>query len=161
MGKPSPQSAVPGDPGWDIAFTRIARGLAPPLDACVQALTLRFQAIGLHCELQSAQTPRGLSMFLSVVGCRGLLFIVDLTLIDGIAVGRGRGAALDVRLLDACGDTVAHCAAATDAEEPAWPTDADAVLATTDLARAANSVFVMALGHFGLIPDTQPAQPHG
>ena len=159
MGQPSPQSAIPGDPGWDIAFTRICRDVAPHVAACLRELTRRFQAIGLHCDLQSRQTPRGMSTLLAVVGQRGLLFIVDITLVDGMAVDRCRGAALDVRLLDACGDTVAHCAAATASEQPPCRTSASEVIAAAGLARSANSVFVMAIGHFALIADT--AQPRG
>ena len=154
MRKPALQSSVPGnpdDPGWDIAFTRIARGVAPYVAACVQALSLRFQTIGLQCDPQSRQTPRGESSLLAVVGRRGLLFIVDITLIDGMAVAGLRGAALDVRLLDACGDTVGHCSAAGGPGARFFRTVTDEVIAAADLARAATSVFVMAMGHFDLV----------
>ena len=104
MVQPHPVPAPPGEPAWDIAFTRLTLAVRPQVDACVLELTRRFQAIGLGCDAQSRQTPRGLATFLAVVGQRGLLFIVDITLIDGMAVDRGPCAALDIRLLDACGD---------------------------------------------------------
>jgi hypothetical protein len=155
MGKPSPQSALPGDTGWDIAFTRISRDVTPRVDACVRELTTRFLAVGLHCDLQSRHTPRGLSRFLSAVGRRGLLFIVDITLIDGMAVSGVRGAALDVRLLDACGDTVSHCSSRAESGAPVYRTDADGVMAASRLARSAISAFVMAMGHFDLVPTSR------
>jgi hypothetical protein len=151
MGEPPPQSALPGYTDWDIAFTRISRQVAPEVDACLGKLAFRLQAIGLHCELQSRQTPRGQSSLLAAVGRRGLLFIVDITLIDGMAVAGLRGAMLDVRLLDACGDTVAHCSAAAGSGAPVYRTGADEVIAAAELARSATSVFVMAMGHFDLV----------
>jgi len=151
MGKPSPQSALPGHTDWDIAFTRMSRQVGPEVDACLRELALRLQAIGLHCKLQSRQTPRGESSLLAAVGRRGLLFIVDITLIDGMAVAGLRGATLDVRLLDACGDTVAHCSAESGSGAPVYRTSADEVIAAVDLARSATSVFVMAMGHFDFV----------
>ena len=151
MGKPSPQSALPGYTDWDIAFTRISRQVTPEVDACLRELAPQFQAIGLHCDLQSRQTPRGQSSLLAAVGQRGLLFIVDITLIDGMVVAGLRGATLDVRLLDACGDTVAHCSAAAAYGAPVYRTSADEVIAAAELARSATSVFVMAMGHFDLV----------
>jgi len=151
MGKPSPQSAPPGYTDWDIAFTRISRQVGPEVDACLRELAHRLQAIGLHCDLLSRQTPRGESSLLATVGRRGLLFIVDITLIDGMAVAGLRGATLDVRLLDACGDTVAHCSAAAGSGAPVYRTSADEIVAAVDLARSATSVFVMAMGHFDLV----------
>ena len=149
MGKSSPQSALPGYTDWDIAFTRISRQVAPEIDACLRELAPRLQAMGLHCDLQSRQTPRGQSSLLAAVGQRGLLFIIDITLIDGMAVAGLRGATLDVRLLDACGDTVAHCSA--EAGTTVYRTNADEIIAAVDLARSATSVFVMAMGHFDLV----------
>lgn len=151
MGKPSPQSTRLGHTDWDIAFTRMSRQMAPEVDACLRGLALRFQAIGLHCDLQSRPTPRGQSSLLAAVGRRGLLFIVDVTLIDGMAVAGLRGATLDVRLLDACGDTVAHCSAAAGSGALVYRTSADEVIAAAELSRSATSVFVMAMGHFDLV----------
>jgi len=128
----------------------MSRQVAPEVDACLRELAPRFQAIGLHCDLQSRQTPRGQSSLLAAVGRRGLLFIVDITLIDGMVVAGLRGATLDVRLLDACGDTVAHCSAA-ESGAPVYRTSADEVIAAAELARSSTSVFVMAMGHFDLV----------
>jgi hypothetical protein len=155
MAKPVPKSAVPTDHGWDIAFTRISRHALPHVNGCLQGLALRFEAIGLRCEMQLRHTPRGLSRFLAVTGQRGLLFIVDITLIDGIAVAGIRGAALDVRLLDACGDTVAHCAEKPASAAPSYQPHADEILAAAGLDRSAVSVFVMAMAHFDLVPAVE------
>ena len=111
MPTPSPTTAPPGEPAWDITFTRLTRIVLPALEACMQGLAGRFQAMGLTCETRVAQTPRGLSVFLALLGPRGLIGIVDLTVMDGQAVGQAQvrvpSAALDMRLLDACGDVVA------------------------------------------------------
>lgn len=119
MPTPSPTTAPPGEPAWDITFTRLTRIVLPALEACMQGLAGRFQAMGLTCETRVAQTPRGLSVFLALLGPRGLIGIVDLTVMDGQVVGQVLGkaqaraqgkvpsAALDMRLLDACGDVVA------------------------------------------------------
>jgi len=73
----------------------------------MQGLARRFQAMGLGCDTTVAQTPRGVSVFLALLGPRGLIGIVDMTLVDGQALGKVPSAALDLRLLDACGDVVA------------------------------------------------------
>jgi hypothetical protein len=151
MVPPRPIPVPPGEPAWDICFTRLAHAMQPRIDSCVLALTQRFQSMGFGCDRQVRQTPRGLSTLLAVVGQRGLLFIVDITLIDGMAVNEGRHVALDIRLLDACGDVVAEglaqgqqpCAA-REAPTAAWALP-------EDLARAATSVYVAALGHFELL----------
>jgi hypothetical protein len=151
MGQPAPRSVVPGDHGWDIAFTQLSRDVAPQVEAFVQGLTLRFRAIGLHSEMQLKQTPRGLSTFLAVMGQRGLLFIVDVTLIDGMAVAGLAGAALDVRLIDAHGDTVAHCSATPESGPLHYQTNADEIGTAAGLFRSATSVYVMAMAHFDLV----------
>jgi len=144
MGKLGPRHARPPESGWDIAFTRMSQEVTPHIGAWVGELTLRFKALGLTTETQVRQTPRGLSTFLAVVGRQGLLLIVDITLIDGIAVGRQPGASLDVRLLDACGDIVALRAA------PPFQTSSEHVIAAAGLEQSATTVYVMAMGHFDL-----------
>lgn len=143
--------APPGEPGWDITVTRLMQAMRPRVEACALDLVRRFQALGLGSETQVRQTPRGLSTFLALVGKRGLICIVDMTLVDGMAIGRGPCAALDIRLLDACGDVVAGDLAigvqgrslhATSAAE-AWQTD--------HMERAATAVYVAALVHFELL----------
>ena len=118
----------------------------------MQELTHRFQAYGLLCDVQMRHTPRGLSTFLSVVGQRGLLFIVDVTLIDGMEVAGCPGAALDVRMLDARGETVAHCAAIRQPGSPAYGARSGEILAAADLGRCVNTMFAIAVGHFDLAP---------
>ncbi|MBV5291368.1 MAG: hypothetical protein JZU58_03385 [Curvibacter lanceolatus] len=111
----SPTPVLPGEPAWDITFTRLTRLVLPGLEACMQRLAGRFQAMGLGCDTRVAQTPRGVSVFLALLGPRGLIGIVDMTLVDGQALGQAASptaalvpwAALDLRLLDACGDVVA------------------------------------------------------
>ena len=152
MGNPAPPTSVPGDRGWDIAFTRLSREVLPQVEAGVQRLTHRFQARGLLCDVQMRHTPRGLSTFLAVVGQRGLLFIVDITLIDGMAVAGCPGAVLDVRMLDARGETVAQCGATRLPGAPVYSACSAEILAAADLARCATTMFVMAVGHFDLAP---------
>ncbi|PTT92509.1 hypothetical protein DBR42_01845 [Pelomonas sp. HMWF004] len=115
------------------------------MEACVRQLAGQFRAMGLGLDQQLRQTPRGSSVFLSVFGRRGLLCIVDITVIDGMAVGQGRRAGLDIRLLDACGDVVAADLThglTFSAEAP--PVSMQALL------QAATLAFVLALGHFDL-----------
>lgn len=152
MAHPNPAFSLPGEPAWDLAFTRLAHGVRPGLEACVQQLQRQFIAMGLGTDRQDRQTPRGTSVFLSVVGRRGLLCIVDITLVDGMAVGQGRRAALDIRLLDACGDVVAeHLARGLTFSADAGGA-APAGVSTQALLQAATTVFVSALGHFDLTP---------
>ncbi len=151
MAQPHPAFAPPGEPAWDITFTRLANAVRPGVEACVQALARQLHVMGVGSDQQVRQTPRGASVFLSVVGRRGLLCIVDFTLIDGMAVGQGHRAMLDIRLLDACGDVIAEdlahgltCRAepggAIAPPIPAWA-----------LSQAATTVFVSVLGHFDLM----------
>ena len=151
MVQPPHIPAPPGEPAWDIAFTRLTRALRPQLDACVLELTRQFQAIGLGCDSQVRQTPRGLSTFLPVVGQRGLLCIVDITLIDGMAVDQGPRAELDIRLLDACGDVVAEGLAHGLQGCASLESPTPRLAGPEDLARAATAVYVSALGHFDLM----------
>lgn len=155
MGNPAPKTPHPGDRGWEIAFTRLSREVLPHVEAGVQGLTRRFQARGLLCGVQKQHTPRGLSTFLSVVGQRGLLFIVDFTLIDGLLLAGCPGAALEVRMLDACGETLAQCAATPVTGAPIYSACAAEILAAADLPRCATTMFVMALGRFDLAPVLQ------
>ena len=158
MGNPVPQTPFPRDHGWEIAFTRLSRKLLPEVEAAARGLTLRFQARGLLCDVQMRHTPRGLSTFLSVMGQRGLLFIIDLTLIDGMTVARCPGSALDVRMLDASGETVAQCAAARVPGAPIYATRAGEILAAANLARCATTMFVIAVGKFDLASQKFPLQ---
>lgn len=155
MDKPAPQSPVPGGHAWDIALTRLSRKVLPHVEAGVQRLTHRFQALGLLCDVQMRHTPRGLSTFLAVGGKRGLLFIVDVTLIDGMAVAGCPGAVLDIRMLDASGETAAQCGATRVPGAPVYSACSGEILAAADLGRCATTMFAMAMGHFDLAPAVQ------
>lgn len=144
-------SIPPGEPAWDITFTRLTRNWGPPLEACVLGLSSRFQAIGLTCEAQVRQTPRGLSTFLALVGQRGLICIVDMTLVDGMAVGQGPFAALDIRLLNACGDVVADGLASGVLGSVSLAPSAIESLSSENLDRAATAVYVATLAQFDLL----------
>jgi hypothetical protein len=144
MAPPQTIPAAPGEPAWDITFTRWTQAMLPRVAACVRELARRFHAIGLDSEMQVLQTPRGLSTFLAVVGQRGLICIADMTLVDGMAVGQGPSGALDVRLLDACGDVVAS-GLATGGPGQAASGQAPA------LERAGTAVYVAALAHFDVL----------
>lgn len=149
----------PGDPAWDIAFTRLAQRARPQLDACVGELARRFQAIGVGSDTQVRSTPRGLSTFLSLVGQRGLIGIVDLTLVDGMAVGQGPCATLDIRLLDACGDVVTDGLGGGlgDGLPGTFCSHSAAQGLTSErLDLAATAVYVAALAHFDLLRVPAP-----
>jgi hypothetical protein len=150
MAHPHPAFSPPSEPAWDVTFTRLANAVRPGVDACAQELVRQFRAMGLGSDQQMRQTPRGCSVFLSVLGRRGLLCIVDITLIDGIAVGQGRFATLDIRLLDACGDVVAE-GLARGLTCLAKPGDASVPpISLQAMLQAATVVFVCALGYFDL-----------
>jgi hypothetical protein len=155
MDKLAPPSPLPGDRDWDIAFTRLSREVLPQLEAGVQRLSRRFQALGLLCDVQMRHTPRGLSTFLAVMGQRGLLFIVDVTMIDGMVVAGCPGAALDVRMMDAFGDVAMQCRAATAPGARPYSARSEEILAAADLARCATTIFVMAMRYFDLAPSVE------
>ena len=153
MGKSVPRSDGPGARDWDIGFTRVWRDVQPQIDACLLELKRRFQSVGLSCadfKMQTRQTPRGQSTFLSVVGWRGLLFIVDITLIDGMKVAGCPGAALHVRLLDACGDIVENSTANANGVSQRYRTVASEIIESAGLAATASSAYLMAICHFDL-----------
>lgn len=144
---------LPGSPaasGWDMEFTRIARDVQDRVRMLVQDLTARFLAVGLDCDVQTRQTPRGLSTFLALVGQRGLLCMVDMTLIDGMAIARERGATLDIRLLDACGDSAARISPHLTDGAPAYQATSDGILAIDQVAACATAIHVTVMGMFGL-----------
>ena len=144
---------LPGSPaasGWDIEFTRIAREVQGRVRMLVQDLTARFIAAGLDCDVQTRQTPRGLSTFLALVGQRGLLCMVDVTVIDGMAIARERGATLDIRLLDACGDSAATCSPHMTKGTPAYQATSDGILAIDQVAACATAIHLLVMGMFGL-----------
>ena len=138
----------PAQPSWDVAFTRLSRQVSERLAAVTGALTHRLEAGGLTCDLQSRQTPRGLSTFLSVVGERGLLFIFDFTLIDGMAVNRHQGATLDVRLLDGCGDVETTC---SPQDRPGYCHTLDEIVQTAGVGLDPDLLHVIAIGHFNVV----------
>jgi len=143
MSQPNAIPAPPSQPAWDITVTRLTRAVRPQVEACAQGLARRFQAIGLGSDTQVRQTPRGFSTFLALVGQRGLICIVDMTLVDGMAVGQGPCAALDIRLLDACGDVLGRACGETLVVDALSPENLD---------RAATAVYVATLAQFDLIP---------
>ncbi|MBC7376903.1 MAG: hypothetical protein H7346_05635 [Burkholderiaceae bacterium] len=151
MSQPNAIPAPPSEPAWDIIVTRLTHAARPQVEACALGLARQFHALGLGSDTQTRQTPRGLSTFLAIVGQRGLICIVDLTLVDGMAIGQGPRAALDIRLLDACGDVVA------DGLASAWQgcaSDDDSaakVFISENLDRAATAVFVATLAAFDLL----------
>jgi len=151
MARPHPTPTPSGEPAWDIAFTRLAQAVRPQVEACTRDLARRFQAMGLGSEMDVRQTPRGLSTFLALVGQRGLICIVDLTLVDGMAVGQGPCAALDIRLLDACGDVVAAGLAHGMQGRAFHDGSAAQALSSEQLDRSATAVYVATLAHFDLL----------
>jgi hypothetical protein len=151
MVQPHAIPAPPGDRAWEITFTRLAQAVRPRIEACALDLARRFQAIGVGSDRQVRPTPRGVSTFLALVGQRGLICIVDLTLVDGTAVGQGPCAVLDVRLLDACGEVVAEVLAWDLHDRCLDQTSAVEALSKETLERAATTVFVATLGHFDLL----------
>lgn len=151
MGNPVPLPGVPAAIGWDITFTRLSNAVQERVMALVQDLTSRLHSAGLACDVQVRQTPRGVSTFLAVVGQRGLIFVVDMTLVDGMSVGRQPGARLDIRLLDACGDVAATCSACSSDGASAFETLPDRILAWTQVGLCSTAVHVLAMGHFGLV----------
>jgi hypothetical protein len=150
MNQPRRTPRPPIEPAWDTTFTRLTRALSPRIGECASKLDRRFKTIGLKSDIQVRQTPRGLSTFLSVVGGRGLIFIVDMTLIDGMAVGQGPWATLNIRLLDACGDIVAGGLGAGLKGHSFHDISAAQALASESLEQAVTAVYVTALGLFDL-----------
>jgi hypothetical protein len=106
MASTLPAPPPPQGPSWDITFTRLAKAARPRIKSCAEDLAARFQGRGLSVDIRTRQTQRGLSTFLSLVGQQGLICIVDLTLVDGMAQGQGPVSALHLRLLDARGGVV-------------------------------------------------------
>ena len=151
MGNPVPLPGAPASIGWDMAFTRLSHAVQERVKALVQDLTSRLEAAGLGCDVQVRQTPRGVSTFLAVAGRRGLIFIADITLVDGMSVGRQPGARLDIRLLDACGDVAATCLAGSSDGASAFQTLPDRILAWTQVGLCSTAVHVLAMGHFDLV----------
>src|SRR5471032_3253295 len=129
MANPVPFPGAPAASGWDMAFTRLSSAVQERVLALVQELTPRLWAAGFGCDVQVRQSPRGVSTFLAVVGQRGLSFIVDMTLVDGMSVASQPGARLDIRLLDACGDPAATCSACSPDDASTFQTSPDRILA--------------------------------
>jgi hypothetical protein len=156
MVQPHVLPTPPAMPAWDITITRMTQAVRPQLLACALGLARRFEALGLGHDLSLRQTPRGLSSFLALVGRRGLVCIVDMTLVDGMAVGLGPSAALNLRLLDACGDVVTDGLARGVQGLAVGSTSRALAFSPADLDRAADSAYVAALAQFDLLQ----ARPH-
>jgi len=147
----------PGEPAWDITFTRMAHAVLPKIEACAVELARRFTAMGLSCDTEVRPMPRGLSTLLTLVGKRGLICIVDMTLVDGMAVGQGSCAGLEIRLLDACGDVVDDGLISDAAGRTFLDAAAAAALIAQSLDRTATGIYVATLAHFDLL---QPLSRH-
>jgi hypothetical protein len=144
---PSP----PGGPAWDITFTRIARAVQPQIQASAGRLAQLFRKLGCASDLQIRQTPRGQSVFLSLIGWLGLTGIVDFTLVDGMAVGTGPCALLDARLLDACGDVVAVGLASGVRLQMTHDNTMAPTCVLDGLGQLETAVYVAALAQFNLL----------
>jgi hypothetical protein len=151
MAQPHSIPAPVGPPAWDITFTRLTQAARPRVDAFTRDLARRFQALGLGTDTQVRHTPRGLSTFLALVGQRGLICIVDLTLVDGVVVRQAPCAALDVRLLDACGDVVVDGLASGVQGRNFHEHSAAEALNADSLDQAATAVYVATLAQFDLV----------
>jgi hypothetical protein len=150
MNQPHSTPIPPGQPGWDIAFTRLTRTVSGRIASCAADIEHRFKTHGLNSDLQVRPTPRGLSTFIALTGARGLVCIVDITLVDGMAVGRGPCTSIEIRLLDACGDLVAP-GLGTSMQGTAFDAHSAMQLWTPDrMSQAATSVYLSALGLFDL-----------
>lgn len=154
----TPSKQTPGAPrrfDWSLTEASMLRGATRLIDSHLEQLSRRFLALGLTCDTQVKQTPRGLSTFLAVMGRRGLLFLVDVTLADGALAFGQPGAAIDVWLLDACGDVITPCTPAPAPGVARYQTITELLANQANLARTMISVYVLALAHFGLlsIPD--------
>lgn len=150
MATPQPVPAAPSQPAWEITVTRLTQALQPRLEACAQTLLRRFQGIGLRGDVQVRQTPRGHSTFLALVGQRGLIGIVDISLLDGMALGQEAYLALDVRLLDACGDVVMAGLAQRESLHSAAELANSDAFSPESLDRAVTAIFVASLAQFDL-----------
>jgi len=150
MATPHLIPAAPSQPAWEITITRLTQALQPRLEACAQALLRRFQGIGLRGDLQVRQTPRGQSTFLALVGQRGLIGIVDISLLDGMALGQEPYVTLDVRLLDACGDVVMAGLAQRESLHSAAELANSDAFSPESLDRAVTAIFVASLAQFDL-----------
>ena len=143
-----------------LAETTVVGAATPLIDSHLQHLSRRFQSLGLTCDTQVKQTPRGLSTFLAVMGQRGLLFLVDVTLADGRLASGRPGAAIDVWLLDACGEVIAPCTPTPAIGAARYQTLDELLANQAKLSRSMTSVYVLALAHFGLLPTSdRGAQP--
>jgi len=157
MTQPHDTPAPPGLPAWDISYTRMARAVIPLAEACTHHLARRFHALGLTSSIQLRPMPRGLSTFLALVGQRGLVCFVDITLVDGMAVGHGPCAWLEMQLLDACGDVVSTHLSSDTAGHRFDPASMAQAHIADSLDRAATGVYVATLAHFDLL---QPQARH-
>ena len=148
---PNITPAAPSDPAWDLTFIQLTQVLSPQIETCMHYLARQFRAMGLSSDMQVRQTPRGLSTFLALVGQRGLICIVDMTLIDGMAMGKGQWAELDISLLDACGDVAAEGLGNGVQGRTFHDISAALALLSEALDQTATAVFVAAFGHFDLL----------
>jgi hypothetical protein len=149
--------APPSEPAWDITFTRMAHTVLPKIEACAIDLARRFKAMGLSCDTHVRPMPRGLSTFLTLVGQRGLICIVEMTLVDGMVDGNGPCTGLEISLLDACGDVVDDGLISDVAGRTFLDASAAETLIAQNLDRAATGIYVATLGHFELL---QPLSRH-
>lgn len=148
MGKPIDNLRCPAHPHWDQAFTRLSRRFLEQVEMCIEVLASGFKAAGLWGDLQVRQTPRGISAFFAVAGDRGLLFILDFTLVDGMAVARHPGAAADVRLLDASGDVLARCPPTHPGARCAYHGSFEQLIAADGECLKVGTVYAMASTYF-------------
>ena len=114
----------------------------------VLELTRLLRTSALFCDLCQRLTPRGTSTFLSVVGQRGLISIVDFTILDGMLDSERRGVLLDVRPLDACGDVAAWC---SPQSESAYYSSANAVVEAAGGGLSATALDMLAMGHLDIV----------
>jgi hypothetical protein len=74
-----------------------------------------------------------------------------MTLVDGMAVGQGPCAALDIRLLDACGDMASEGLGLGVPGRAGRETSGAESFSPEHLHRAATAVYVATLAHFDLL----------
>jgi len=146
-----PSPPLPAAATWPVVSARLMRALRPRVGRMAATLARRFTALGLVCDVRGMATSRGWATVLSLENAQGLQGLIDLTLLDGPAVGLGPCVALDIRLVDACGEVVADGLARhglgrafnDGGPPPRWRDD--------EVARSLTTVLVMAVAFFDLL----------
>ncbi len=138
-------------PGWDIEVTRMVAALVPRFSRHFDELGRLLTVTGMTLRPEYGLSLAGYEANLNLVGRHGLLCRLQLSVVDGMAIGTERGVGLDILLLDAKNRLVAFCTPPRPRDRNGFCTDLADLLGRNALALRTEYLYACIVENYDLL----------